>query len=47
MPFVPQSEKQFRLAIRTPIIVDFVIEKGLVTGMVLTQKEPVYFERVE
>ncbi|MES2332152.1 MAG: serine hydrolase [Bacteroidota bacterium] len=47
MIFLPQSETNFVLAIRTPTSVDFIIEKGKVTKMIWVQKKKTELIKVE
>jgi hypothetical protein len=47
MIFLPQSETNFVLAIRTPTSVDFVVENGKVTKMIWVQKTKTELIKVE
>jgi CubicO group peptidase (beta-lactamase class C family) len=47
MIFLPQSETNFVLAIRTPTSIDFIVENGKVTKLIWMQKKMAEFKKVE
>ena len=47
MAFVPQSETNFRLTMKTPTQVDFIVENGKTTKMIVIQQQKTEFRRVD
>jgi hypothetical protein len=47
MALLPQSETKFALAIRTPTVVDFIVENGKVAKQIWMQKEKNEFKKIE